>query len=158
MGKHLARAKSQTTTRAPARGCPYYTTHRLAKLVYSRGGACPRPGSVARAKSQTTTRAPARGCPYYTTHRLAKLVYSRGGACPRPGKPPTLVRSLLLLLCLLLASCSLGGGNVQPTRMSTPTATSQPVTVLSTPSPESLQNLLQTEQLLLMTPHPLRDL
>lgn len=64
--------------------------------------------------------------------------------------------SPLLLILLLLSSCSLWGS--QPTRTASPTATTRTSTILPPPAPENLQSLLQTEQLLLMTPHPLRDL
>src|SRR2546421_3753475 len=60
----------------------------------------------------------------------------------------------LLVILFLLSSCSLWGG--QPTRPApSTTGTSN---ILPSPAPEDLQSLLQTEQLLLMTPHPLRDL
>src|SRR5579884_1181063 len=64
----------------------------------------------------------------------------------------------LLFLLILLASCSLPGN---PTPAPTLTATRTGVgvsTPMPRPTPESLANLLKTEQLLLMTPHPLRDL
>src|SRR6266568_592537 len=64
--------------------------------------------------------------------------------------------SPLLVILFLLSSCSLWGG--QPTRPATPTATTGTSSILPSPAPENLQSLLQTEQLLLMTPHPLRDL
>lgn len=58
---------------------------------------------------------------------------------------------ITLLACLLLlSSCSLGG---QPRG----TAPSVPEINLPPPKPESLQNLLQTEQSVLMTAHPARD-
>ena len=60
----------------------------------------------------------------------------------------------LLILCLLLTSCSIGGGP----QSATPTATAVPGSNLPPPQSVSEQALLQTEQLLLMTPHPLRDL
>ena len=64
----------------------------------------------------------------------------------------------LVLLCLpLLSSCSLGGS--QSIAAATPTLTVDDSSIpLSSPTPESLQNLLQTEQLLLMSPRPSRDL
>jgi immune inhibitor A len=63
----------------------------------------------------------------------------------------------LFLCLLLLSSCSLGGTQPTTTR-ATPTPTVDiSSTPLASPSPESLQALLQTEQLLLMTPHPMRD-
>src|SRR5215469_15339335 len=61
-----------------------------------------------------------------------------------------------LLVILLLSSCSLWEG--QPTRPAPPTATTGTSSILPSPAPENLQSLLQTEQLLLMTPHPPRDL
>src|SRR6266567_4552894 len=64
--------------------------------------------------------------------------------------------SPLLVILFLLSSFSLWGG--QPTRPATPTATTGTSSILPSPAPENLQSLLQTEQLLLMTPHPLRDL
>src|SRR5690348_340247 len=59
---------------------------------------------------------------------------------------------------LVLTSCT--SGTTPPTPTITPTVTEQPNPGNSLPSPtvESQQALLQTEQLLLMTPHPLRDL
>lgn len=62
----------------------------------------------------------------------------------------------LLCLCLLLcSSCAAGGSaNVQ----STPDAHLPPGSNLPSPTPQPLASLLQTEQLLLMTPHPARDL
>ncbi|HLL80974.1 MAG TPA: hypothetical protein VKT25_15800 [Ktedonobacteraceae bacterium] len=63
----------------------------------------------------------------------------------------------LLLACLvLLSSCILGGGG--PTVTPTPGVTSAPGNNLPSPSTGNLASLQQTEQLLLMTPHPLRDL
>ncbi len=64
----------------------------------------------------------------------------------------------LVLLCLpLLSSCSLGGN--QSTASATPVLTVDNSGIpLPSPTPESLQSLLQTEQLFLMTPHPSRDL
>lgn len=61
-----------------------------------------------------------------------------------------------LSLCLLLSSCSFGTGvtGVTPT----PTGGEQPGSNLPSPGGENLASLLQTEQLLLMTPPPLRDL
>src|SRR5579863_7629416 len=61
--------------------------------------------------------------------------------------------TLFCLVCLLLlSSCSLGS--------SSPSGTATPVVAgdlspLPSPAPEDLQSLVQTEQLLLMTPHPL---
>ncbi len=67
---------------------------------------------------------------------------------------------LALLACLvLLSSCVFGGGG--PTSTVTPTATTAttaPGSALPSPTTEGVASLLQTEQLLLMTPHPLRDL
>jgi immune inhibitor A len=62
----------------------------------------------------------------------------------------------VLVILLLLPSCSLWGS--QPTRTASPAATTGASNILPSPAPEDLQNLLQTEQLLLMTPHPPRDL
>src|SRR5713101_2161650 len=67
--------------------------------------------------------------------------------------------SPLLVILFLLSSCSLWGG--QPTRPASPappTATTGTSSILPSLAPENLQSLLQTEQLLLMPPHPLRDL
>lgn len=61
----------------------------------------------------------------------------------------------LLACLLLLSSCSLGG---QAIGTATPTAMSAPEINLPPLKPESLQNLMQTEQALLMTPYPVRDL
>jgi hypothetical protein len=63
---------------------------------------------------------------------------------------------IYLLACLvLLSSCSFGGGQ---TTSLTPTPTGQPGSNLPSPVAKDLSGLLQTEQLLLMTPHPVRDL
>ena len=61
----------------------------------------------------------------------------------------------LLLVCLLLflPSCSFGG---QPKGAATPTVANR--SNLPSLTPENLQSLKQTEQIMLMTPHPLRDL
>ena len=67
----------------------------------------------------------------------------------------------LFAVIVLLSSCSFGGNTPPaPVIMRSPTATDQPGPGNNLPSPttESTQALLQTEQLLLMTPHPLRDL
>jgi immune inhibitor A len=64
---------------------------------------------------------------------------------------------LLLSLCLLLFSACSSGSN-QPTATVTPAPTVDTSTNLPSPTPESLQSLMQTEQLLLLTPHPLRNL
>lgn len=71
--------------------------------------------------------------------------------------PTRYARYLIVFLCLLLSSCIFGGNTPANT---TPTAgiTQEPGNNLPSPTPGSLQGLLQTEQLLLMTPHPLRDL
>lgn len=64
---------------------------------------------------------------------------------------------LLLCLCsLLFSACS--SGNNQATGPVTPTPTVNTSANLPSPAPESLQRLMQTEQLLLLTPHPLRNL
>lgn len=64
----------------------------------------------------------------------------------------------LLLMCflILLSSCSFGGNHSSGNAMLKKSIGSG--NNLSPVSPERLQDLLQTEQLLLMTPHPLRDL
>ena len=65
-------------------------------------------------------------------------------------------RLYVFLICaLLLSSCALGGN--QSTVQVTPTPTTATNGILSSPAPESLQSLLQTEQMLLLTPHPVRD-
>ncbi|HEX6479510.1 MAG TPA: hypothetical protein VF043_11755 [Ktedonobacteraceae bacterium] len=64
--------------------------------------------------------------------------------------------ALLFLILLLLSSCSLGGS--QPGANATSTITQVPGSNLPSPTTENFPNLLQTEQLLLMTPHPLRNL
>ena len=99
-----------------------------------------------------TTRAGAKGgAPAPTLLRIR-------GRCPyRVGAG--LVPALALLACLLLLSSCTSGGNT-PTVTITPTATTRPSSgnFLPSPTAESAQTLLQTEQLLLMTPHPVRDL
>lgn len=66
---------------------------------------------------------------------------------------------LSLLTCLvMLSSCSLGGGQSAGSVTPTPAVTGQSGTTLTSPASTNLQRLLQTEQLLLLTPHPLRDL
>lgn len=73
--------------------------------------------------------------------------------CGRHSKYTT----LFVLLCLLmLSSCSLGNSQSAATGTPTPTVDDSS-TPLPSPMPESLQNLQQTEDLLLMAPHPLRD-
>jgi immune inhibitor A len=65
-----------------------------------------------------------------------------------------------VLICILLSSCSFGTTPTSVVKGQT-TATVTPVftpTALPSPGPENIQNLLATEQLLLMTPHPLADL
>ena len=64
-----------------------------------------------------------------------------------------------MLACLLLFSSCTSGSN-PPVVTVTPAVTRQPNpgNILPSPTAESEQALLQTEQLLLMTPHPLRDL
>src|SRR5258708_15879912 len=60
------------------KGYPYSTTKRLVKPVYSRGGACPRPGTaptLAPALEQRPHLPP----PWNSAH-----------TCPRPGTAPTL--------------------------------------------------------------------
>ncbi|MDQ6644702.1 MAG: hypothetical protein M3Y76_09650, partial [Chloroflexota bacterium] len=65
--------------------------------------------------------------------------------------------SLFVLLCLLLlSSCSLGNSQSAVTGTPTPTVDDSS-TPLPSPTPESLQHLQQTEDLLLMASHPLRD-
>jgi len=64
---------------------------------------------------------------------------------------------VVLLTCLLIvSSCTFGGG--QATGTTTPAPTIDTSSILPSPAPESLRSLLQTEQVLLMTPHPVRDL
>ncbi|HZU69784.1 MAG TPA: hypothetical protein VFA09_21105 [Ktedonobacteraceae bacterium] len=63
---------------------------------------------------------------------------------------------VLLLLALLVSSCSLGGG--PPMSIATPTPTQVPGSNLPAPTVVDLPDILETEQLLLMTPHPVRDL
>ncbi len=64
---------------------------------------------------------------------------------------------LLLCLCLLLFSaCSSGSNQAAGTVIPMPTVDTS--ANLPSPTPESLQRLMQTEQLLLLTPHPLRNL
>src|SRR5260221_14447567 len=61
--------------RATARDRPYYTrVHRLARPVYSRGGACPRPASLP------------------SPCKLAPALQ----ACPRPGSFPPVLHHMLL--------------------------------------------------------------
>jgi immune inhibitor A len=64
---------------------------------------------------------------------------------------------IFLLLCILLLSSCTPFWSSQPIGTATPNAT-QPGGKLSSPTPQNLRNLLQTEQLLLMTLHPVRDL
>ncbi len=71
--------------------------------------------------------------------------------CGRPS--PLTIVYLLVITCFLLTSCSIGG---QQGAM--PTATAVPGSNLPPPQSVSEEALLQTEQVLLMTPHPLRDL
>ena len=73
-----------------------------------------------------------------------------------PGTAGARYLVLLFLILQLLTSCSLGGG--QPTTNVTPTVTQIPGSNLPSPTAENLPNILQTEQLLLMTPHPVRNL
>src|SRR5258706_13011298 len=63
---------------------------------------------------------------------------------------------LLSFILILLSSCSLGGG--PSTGDATPTVTQVPGCNLPSPTAKNFPNLLQTQQLLLMTPHPLRNL
>src|SRR5258706_13538585 len=68
------------------------------------------------------------------------------------------MRKTWLVLCLyllLFSACSSGN---QPTGTVTPAPTVDTSANLPSPTPESLQRLMQTEQLLLLTPHPLRNL
>ncbi|HEV2581911.1 MAG TPA: hypothetical protein VGT44_13740 [Ktedonobacteraceae bacterium] len=77
-------------------------------------------------------------------------------ASGRPGH----IAAILLVCLVLLSSCVFGGSG--PTGTSTPTkvVAGSPSAGGNLPSPTAvgLASLLQTEQLLLMTPHPLRDL
>lgn len=61
---------------------------------------------------------------------------------------------IVFICLLLLTSCSFGGGQ----QSATPTATPVPGSNLPPPQSVTESALLQTEQLLLMTPHPVRDL
>ncbi len=63
----------------------------------------------------------------------------------------------LALVTLLCSSCSLGGTQT-PTASPTSTQSLSVDGPLHALAPENLASLLQTEQLLLLTPHPLRDL
>ncbi len=69
-------------------------------------------------------------------------------------------RLFLLLSLPLLSACSLGDSQpVAVVAVATPAlAVDDSNAPLSSPTPESIQNLLQTEQLLLMAPHLPRDL
>jgi immune inhibitor A len=86
----------------------------------------------------------------------------RWGRLRRPRPFPHMAPALVALACLLLlSSCTFGSNTpTAPTITRSPTATEQPGPGNNLPSPtaESTQALLQTEQLLLTTPHPLRDL
>src|SRR5260221_14683228 len=64
---------------------------------------------------------------------------------------------LLICLCLLLFSACSSGSN-QAVGTVTPMPTADTSANLPSPTPESLQRLMQAEQLLLLTPHPLRNL
>src|SRR5258708_30507330 len=69
------------------------------------------------------------------------------------------MRKSWLVLCLyllLFSACSSGSNQAAGTV--TPTPTVDTSANLPSPTPESLQRLMQTEQLLLLTPHPLRNL
>src|SRR5579859_239265 len=91
-----------------------------------------------------------------------KLITNRSRARESWTRRVQLSRALLLFVIIaLLSSCTSGSNTpTAPLITRTPTATGQPNSGNSLPSPtaESTQALLQTEQLLLMTPHPLRDL
>ena len=63
----------------------------------------------------------------------------------------------ILCLLLLLSSCSFPG-NPSGATTATQTKVVTRSSPTATPTPESFQSLLATEQLLLMTPHPVRDL
>ncbi|MFL5624816.1 MAG: hypothetical protein ACJ788_04385, partial [Ktedonobacteraceae bacterium] len=84
----------------------------------------------------------------------------RVGLCARPvasGKVAARPALMYLLLSLfLLTSCS--GAVNQSTGTVAAAATPDVSANLASPKPESLQSLMQTEQLLLTTPHPLRNL
>src|SRR5213082_992412 len=62
----------------------------------------------------------------------------------------------ILFSILLLSSCAPFWSG-QPVGTATPNST-LPGGKLSSPTPQNLRDLLQTEQLLLTTPHPVRDL
>ena len=62
---------------------------------------------------------------------------------------------VFLIYLLLFSSCTFGGGQAMGTATATPTVDVS--SILPSPTPETLRSLLQTEQVLLMTPHPLRD-
>src|SRR5579859_2400504 len=91
-----------------------------------------------------------------------KLITNRSRARESWTRRVQLSRALLLFVIIaLLSSCTSGSNTpTAPLITRTPTATGQPGPGNNLPSPtaESAQALLQTEQLLLMTPHPLRDL
>ena len=70
-----------------------------------------------------------------------------------PLRVPMHIAYILVIICLLLTSCSLGGQ-----QSATPTATSVPGSNLPPLQAVTEQALLRTEQVLLMTPHPVRDL
>src|SRR5579884_3793135 len=102
-----------------------------------------------------------KGWPYSRRHPRRAARSASGGIASSRATPcgwPVRLAWLILFLLVLLASCSLPGN---PTPAPTPTATITGAGVSTPtpkPTPESLANLLKTEQLLLMTPHPLRDL
>ncbi|MEO6887506.1 MAG: hypothetical protein ABI456_00680 [Ktedonobacteraceae bacterium] len=79
----------------------------------------------------------------------------------RRHSPSMLWGALLLTWTILISpwlftACAPFGG--LSTGSATPTGSLDPGSNLPSPTPQSLQNLLQTEQVLLLTPHPLRDL
>jgi hypothetical protein len=65
-------------------------------------------------------------------------------------------RYVVLLFLIFLSSCSFGSS--QPGANATPTITQVPGGNLPSPTTQNLSSLLQTEQLLMMTPHPVRNL
>src|SRR2546422_614510 len=74
----------------PLRPCPYYTTDRLPRPVYGRGGACPLKyrffaGSASQAEGGNAISICSNGFPGGFTGNLSKKPILESGACPRPG-------------------------------------------------------------------------